>query len=183
MIVRGLRVLAVTAIVVVLCGCAPESEAPPFTAAPPASTSPAVAPVDPSPTPEGPATEAVCESDVAYLSGQSTAYRLAVPCARVEIAGENLRVDLAAAEIGALTIRGQGITVTAGSLSSALIEGQRNTLAAAGVGAGTIRGDGNGFDITGDLGALTVQGTGNTVVAAALGAVTEQGDGNTIGPR
>lgn len=182
MIARGFRVLIVASVAVALCGCVPEPTEPPFLVSG-APTTPAVAPVDPRPTDDEPVTDVDCPGDVAYLSGHSTSLRLSAPCARVEVAGESLRVDLSDAVVGALTIRGEGITVSAGSVTSALIEGQRNMLTAASVGSGTVRGDGNTVDVLGDLGSLTVQGSGNTVTAAALGAVTDQGEGNAIAPR
>lgn len=183
MIVRGARALAVAVVVVALCGCVPESDDPPFAVARPASTPPVVAPVSPSPTPDASSVDAACEGGVAYLTGESTSLRLASTCARVEVAGEDLRVDLAGAVIDGITVRGEGNIVVAGSLASVVIEGQRNSLEATGIGSGTVRGDDNRVDVRGDLGALTVQGGGNSVVADTLGAVTDQGEGNSIAPR
>ncbi len=183
MIVRGARVLAVAVVAVALCGCVPESDEPPFAVVRPASTPPAVASVSPSPTPDASAVDVQCEGGVAYLIGESTSLRLASTCARVDVAGEDLRVDLADAVLDDITVRGEGNIVVAGSLTSVVIEGQRNSLEATAIGSGTVRGDDNRVDVRGDLGALTVQGGGNTIVADTLGAVTDQGEGNTIAPR
>lgn len=131
MIARGLRALVVATLALALCGCAPESPNPPFTASG-APTAPTAARVDPGPVQDGPVTEVDCVGGHASLAGESLVFRMSVPCARVDVAGENLEVRLTndvRGDLGSLTVQGNSNAVTATALGAVTDQGEANSIA------------------------------------------------------
>ena len=179
---RVAALAAVALATVVMAGCAAEP-APRLTARPtatpsaasPSASTPAVAPTTPTTSAEA---TAVCTDGVLQLSGSAQALRFDGECARVEISGADLDVDLDDARITSVIVRGDRNEVDLDAPDDVTVEGQGNDIDAETVGAATIRGDRNRLDVDDALGSLTISGNDNAVEADTIGAADVQGDRN-----
>ncbi len=117
--------------------------------------------------------------DVAISSGDGE-YRVTGVCPRVHVDGSDLDVDLEAAEVGVLVVRGDGNEIEAADVAELQVAGQENDIEATSIDVVSIRGDSNTVDSAGTIGRVSVQGNDNDVEGQAVGEVVDRGQGNRI---
>jgi len=183
---RSVRAVTVFAAVLVLAGCGSEPT-PQLSALPPLSATvqpatPSGTPTDASPTPPTTTDEpsADCVDGVLALNGASRTFVVTGACARIDIAGTELDVDLTRADVQDLTVRGDDNEIEAGPLDALTLEGQANDLEAPAIGDVTVRGDRNALDVDGAIGSLLLSGNDNEVDAATIGSADVRGDRNEL---
>lgn len=169
-LLAGAGLLAVLALV----GCAPKVQTAPLTAAP----NPPAATADPEPSARVTDVAADCIDGVARLAGSAQQVSLVGSCARVEIEGTDLDVDLTRASVEDVVLRGDRNEVDAASVGSLSIEGTENDWEGVDIGSLSLRGDRNEIDLDGRAGAIAVAGNDNTVEAHEFGATDDNGQRN-----
>lgn len=174
---------ALTALALLLAGCVAEPS-PGLTVLP---DRPSATPVSPSTTEvtTAPPVDPVagCVDGVSRISGSSQSVAFAGECARLEISGNDLAVDLTGATTQEIVVRGDRNDVDAIAAGALDIEGNDNTWSGPSLGSLTLRGDRNVIDLTADLGAAAVGGNDNVITAGILGSVDDSGQRNSITTR
>jgi Protein of unknown function (DUF3060) len=122
-----------------------------------------------------------CASQPVTLQAGASQPDLVGDCPSVTLDGADLVVRMRGADVGALVLRGDRITIDADALGSLEIGGQDNEVTAETVGALSVRGDRNVVTANDEIGAILVSGNDNVVRAEQLGAVEVSGQGNEIG--
>jgi hypothetical protein len=145
-------------------------------AAPSVTTAPTIAPSDGSVVDCG-------DGGTGAVTGAERSVRVTGTCSQLTVSGTALTVDADAATIGALTMSGDRIRVSAAAVDSAIIQGNDTALIVAGaLGRLDLSGDRATIAAEGAVGALVVRGQDSTVKAGGgIGDSTVEGRGNTIG--
>lgn len=122
-----------------------------------------------------------CASQPVTLQASASQPDLVGDCPSVTVDGADVVLRMTGADVGALVLRGDRITIDAGALGSLEIGGQDNEVTAETVGSLAVRGDRNVVTAEGDMGSIFVSGNDNVVAAGQVGAVEVSGQGNDIG--
>lgn len=185
--------LAVAAVLLIGCGAANDSDperivrptAPASTSTPAAPATPSAAPPSapasstPAPAPV-PGTGPECIEGTLTIRGAGLDVDFAGECARVDIEGTDLDVDLSEARIDGVVVRGDRNEVDLGGVGSLEVTGQSSEVDVDAIGALTVSGDRNVVDSEGDIGSVRVSGNDNRVEGRTLGPVEQSGDRNEV---
>jgi hypothetical protein len=156
------------------------SGTPSVSASPSASGAPTAAATATS-TPSSSADDADdCAGRERTISESGRTVVLTGQCPLVRIEGNAVTVDARGASVGAVAVAGDRITLAAGAIGDATVDGNDASLDVASIGALTIRGDRNTVTAPGGGGDLVVAGNDNTVTAP-VSNVTVDGQRNRIG--
>ncbi len=117
------------------------------------------------------------------VAGTERPVRVTGTCSQLTVSGTALTVDAGGANIGALTMSGDRIRVSAAAVDSATIQGNDTALTVAGaLGRLDLSGDRATITVGGAIASLVVRGQDSTVKAGGgIGDRTVEGRGNTIG--
>ncbi len=191
------RLLAVIApalaLAVLTAGCAPAAspapdrivrpDAPASKPAAPASVQPSAPPATSVPATTPPAAGGLaCVDGVVAVRGASMDLEFSGECARAEIEGEDLDIDLDDARIDTVVVRGDRIEVDLATVGSLEVTGQSADVEADAIGSLRVSGDRNSVSSEGEIGAVDVRGNDNRVRAASFGPVQQAGDRNDVAP-
>ncbi|QEW03385.1 DUF3060 domain-containing protein [Microbacterium lushaniae] len=175
---RRAQLAVLVASVAILAGCAvpdpvvtrlPSDQARPVPSATPSDTAtPAVPSADPG-------TVQDCAGAPVALTAGSPSLVLRGDCPSVQVEGNDLAVDLSAADIDVLGVEGDRLTVTVGETDSLTLQGNDSTVTARDIDDLTMTGDRNTVTATDSIDAVTVDGNDNVVRGIDDDAVISDG--------
>lgn len=141
------------------------------------SAAPSITPSTPT-TPTGPNAIDCGDTPDVRLNEPGIEYTVVGACDSVTVEGQDIEVD--AANIGDLIIRGDRNSVDADNVTTAAISGTENEIEASSIETVDISGERNDIDARGTIGLLTISGNDNDVDAGAITDQSIAGDRNEI---
>ncbi len=121
-----------------------------------------------------------CGGQARTITASDRTIVLTGQCPLVRIEGNAVSVDARGASVGAVSVAGDRIALTAEAIGDTTVDGNDASLEVSSVGALTIRGDRNAVTAPGGGGDVVVSGNDNTVTAP-VSNVTVDGQRNRIG--
>ena len=188
---RGGAAATIAIGVLLLAGCGvgaqpvvtvlPTDGSPVATAAPVPSNSVVPVPGTSVPTATSDSGAIDCGGAPIVLDEGSASLVISGDCPDVQVNGAGLRVDASAAEVAALVLSGNGISVDLARAGRLSVRGNDMTVSAAEVSEFDVEGDRNTLSASGVVGNVSFRGNDNAVRAASVGQVSDAGDRNTVG--
>lgn len=148
----------------------------------PSDTPRASAPASANPGPAVTGGRQGCGGAPVVLTPGSASWMLSGDCPDVRVSGNDLVVDLTAADVDALSIAGDRITASLDDADAVTVAGNDVVITADEIDALVVRGDRNAITATDSIDSVVVQGNDNAVRGADhSGQVSDEGARNTFG--
>lgn len=177
--------LAVSTTLLAGCGAQPApivTRLPTDAARPIPSESPSASPTAaPSATSGDPRGVQDCAGSPVVLTPGAATFTLGGDCPDVQVLGNDLVVDLTAADVDTLTVAGDRVSATIGDADAVTLQGNDSRITAAEIDVLVVRGDRNAVTAADSIDSVTVQGNDNTVLGVDDDAASsDEGTRNTI---